>query len=106
MRTTIWTEPLAPAARLPGDQVTTPPESVPPPVAETKVVLAGTVSVTTAPVALALPVLDRESVEEGLPPAATGSGESVSETARIGAEITPVETEATLTGLVSLLSTP
>ncbi len=39
-------------------QVTTPPESVPPPVAETKVVFVGTVSETTTPVALALPVLE------------------------------------------------
>src|SRR3989449_7294895 len=59
-RTTNWTEPVAPAARLPGDQVTTPLASVPPAVAETKVVLAGTVSVRTTPVALALPVLRSE----------------------------------------------
>ena len=57
-RTTIWTEPEAPAARLPTDQVTTPEARVPPAVAETKVVLAGTVSVITTPVALALPVLE------------------------------------------------
>src|SRR5438093_592930 len=58
MRTTIWTEPEAPAARLPGDQVTTPLAREPPAVADTQVVLAGTVSVRTTPVALALPVLE------------------------------------------------
>src|SRR5467141_2873775 len=44
--TTIWTEPDPPAARLPTFQVTTPAARVPPAVAETNVVLAGTVSVT------------------------------------------------------------
>src|SRR5512137_1566055 len=47
--TTIWTEPDAPAFRTPRFQVTTPPESVPPPVADTNVVFAGTVSVITTP---------------------------------------------------------
>src|SRR3989442_1002001 len=103
-RTTIWTEPEAPAARLPGDQVTTPEARVPPAEAETKVVLAGTVSVRTMPGALALTALTSESVKVRFPPAATGSGESVLETARIGAEVTAVETEAPLTGLVSLES--
>src|SRR2546428_6943482 len=93
-RTTIWTEPEAPAARLPGDQVTTPLARVPPGVAETKVVLAGTVSVRTTSVGWAWPVFDYEGVRAGLRPAATGSGESVLETASSGAEVTAVETEA------------
>src|SRR5437867_3438883 len=103
-RTTIWTEPVAPAARLPGDEVWTSEVRVPAAVAETKVVLAGTVSVRTTPVALALPVRSEERGEGRLRRAATGSGESVLETARIGAEVTAVETEAPLTGLVSLES--
>ena len=56
--TTIWTLPEAPAARFTMFQVTTPPASVPPPVAETNAVLTGTVSVTTTPVALAFPVFE------------------------------------------------
>src|SRR5436309_3545369 len=46
-----------PAARAPMFQVTTPAAGVPPPVADTKLVFAGMVSVITTPVALALPVL-------------------------------------------------
>src|SRR5262250_2861094 len=61
-RTTIWTEPEAPAARAPGDQVTVLPARAPPPVAETNVVLAGTTSVTTTPEALAVPVFENASV--------------------------------------------
>jgi hypothetical protein len=56
-RTTSCKVPDAPAARVPTFQVTTDPDSVPPPVAETKVVFAGRVSVTTTPVALPVPVL-------------------------------------------------
>src|SRR5436309_3087214 len=104
--TTIWTEPEAPAARLPMDQVTTPLASVPPAEAETKVVLAGTVSVITTLVALVLAVLESESFSVSLHDALPISGESVLETARIGAEVTAVETEAPLTGLVSLESMP
>src|SRR5260221_123981 len=55
--TTILNQPDAPAARVPMLQVTTAPDGVPPPVAETKVVFAGSVSVTTTPVALPVPVL-------------------------------------------------
>src|SRR5947208_1864124 len=47
----------APAARAPMFQVTTPAASVPPPVALTKLVFAGMVSVMTTPVAFMLPVL-------------------------------------------------
>src|SRR5258706_2077691 len=54
-RTTICTVPEAEAFNAPRLQVTTLPERVPPEVADTKVVLAGSVSVITAPVALALP---------------------------------------------------
>src|SRR5947199_197955 len=45
--TTSCTEPDAPAGRNPRFQVTIPPASVPPAVAETKVVFAGRVSVIT-----------------------------------------------------------
>src|SRR5262245_62020757 len=40
-RTTSCADPEAPAARVPMAQVTTPADSVPPPVADTKVVFAG-----------------------------------------------------------------
>src|SRR5216117_3800570 len=57
-RTTSWTDPEAPAASEPIDQATTPAESEPPPVADTNVVFAGTVSDRITPVAPALPVLE------------------------------------------------
>ena len=57
-RTTSWTDPEAPAASAPIDQVTTPAESVPLLVADTNVVLAGTVSETITPVAPVLPVFE------------------------------------------------
>ncbi len=60
--TTSWTLPVAPAATVPTFQVTTPPDSVPPPVALTKEVFAGRVSETTAPVASAVPLLVQASV--------------------------------------------
>src|SRR6266704_2528423 len=47
----------APAARAPMFQVTTPAACVPPPVALTKLVFAGTVSLITTPVAFMFPVL-------------------------------------------------
>src|SRR4029077_16451236 len=56
--TTSCTEPDPPTARAPRFQVTTPAASVPPPVADTNVVFAGTVSLITTPVALALPVFE------------------------------------------------
>src|SRR5262245_21524789 len=56
-RTVTCADPDAPAARVPSDQVTIPPESVPPPVAATNVVFEGTGSVTITPVAVTLPVL-------------------------------------------------
>ncbi|PYS97105.1 MAG: hypothetical protein DMF50_01760 [Acidobacteria bacterium] len=56
--TTICTEPDPPPARLPMFQVTVAPASVPPPVAETKEVLVGTVSVITTPVAPVVPVFE------------------------------------------------
>ena len=55
-RTTICTDPDAAAFSVPGLKVTTLPDSVPPPVAYTNVVLAGSVSVITTPVALAVPL--------------------------------------------------
>src|SRR5574341_1620693 len=57
-RMTIWTEPEAPASSGPMVQVTVPAAYVPPPVADTKVVFAGTGAVRTAPLAAALPVLE------------------------------------------------
>src|SRR5882672_2658297 len=56
--TTSCTDPEAPAATAPTFQVTTPAASVPPPVADTKLVFAGTVSLITTPVALAFPVFE------------------------------------------------
>src|SRR5436309_628224 len=53
--TTSWTEPEDPALTLPTFQVTTPAARVPPPVAETNAVLAGSVSLMTTPVALLVP---------------------------------------------------
>ena len=60
--TTSWTDEDEPAFSDPMFQVTTPAASVPPPVAETNVVFAGTVSVMTTPLALALPVFEYDSV--------------------------------------------
>ena len=54
--TTSCTEPEPPAARAPIDQVTTPPDSAPPPVADMNVVFAGTVSDSTTSVAPEFPV--------------------------------------------------
>src|SRR5438093_271130 len=82
------TEPEPPAASAPIDQVTTPAESDPPPVAETNVVLAGTVSDSTTPVAPEFPVFDLPGALPIVPPAATGSGASVADTTRTGAEVT------------------
>src|SRR5438093_48161 len=59
---TSCTEPDDPAGRNPRFQVTIPPASVPPAVADTKVVFAGSVSVITAPLALALPLFEYDSV--------------------------------------------
>src|SRR2546425_8628251 len=60
--TTRVTLPDAPPARAPTLQVTTPPASVPGAEADTNVVLAGRVSLTTTFVALALPVFVYDSV--------------------------------------------
>src|SRR6267378_2144337 len=60
--TTSCTDPDAPAATRPRFQVTTPPDSSPPAVADTNVVFPGTVSLITTPVALALPVFEYDSV--------------------------------------------
>ncbi len=54
-RTTSWADPDPPAPRGPMFQVTTPLAKVPPPVADTKVVFVGTVSLTTTPVAFCVP---------------------------------------------------
>src|SRR5437879_4701940 len=54
-RATSWTEPETPAFTLPGFQVTTPAASVPPAVADTNVVVAGSGSLSTTPVALLVP---------------------------------------------------
>src|SRR3989442_1432336 len=61
-RTTSCTDREEPEFRAPMFQVTTPAARVPPAVADTKVVLAGTVSVITTPVAFAVPVFEYDSV--------------------------------------------
>src|SRR5213594_2852884 len=61
-RTVSVTDPEVPAATEPIDQVTTPVESEPPPVADTNVVFAGTVSDRITPVAPEFPVLAYPSV--------------------------------------------
>src|SRR5258706_6003964 len=96
--TTSCTEPEAPASRARRLQVTTPAEAVPPPVADTNVVLAGSVSLKTRPEALALPVFAYDSVYVRFEPGATGSGASVIEIVRTGAEETVVLTDAPETG--------
>src|SRR5438128_2225662 len=54
--TTICTDPDTPVFKAPKFQVTTPPDSVPPAVAETKAVFDGIGSRRTTPVALLVPV--------------------------------------------------
>src|SRR5256712_208737 len=61
-RTTSCTDPEDPAFTAPTFQVTIPAASVPPAVAETKVVLAGRVSLMTTPLAFAVPVFEYDSV--------------------------------------------
>jgi len=61
-RTTSCAEPDPPAARAPTFQVTVPAECVPPAVADTKVVLDGTPTVTTVAEAFMLPLFDKVSV--------------------------------------------
>src|SRR2546427_468658 len=104
--TTSWTDEDEPAFSAPMFQVTTPAASVPPAVADTKVVFAGIVSVITTPLALALPVFEYDSVYVMLPPAFTGSGASVFEIERIGADDTVVVMAEPAVGAVSLLSMP
>src|SRR5258706_342910 len=96
--TTSCAEPEAQAFSAPRLQVTTPPVTVPPPVADTNVVLAGSVSLSTTPEALALPVFAYDSVYVRFEPGATGSGASVIEIVRTGAEETVVLTEDRKTG--------
>jgi len=57
-RTTSCTEDDTAVLRAPIVQVTMPPASVPPPVADTKVVFAGTASETMTPVAFSFPVFE------------------------------------------------
>src|SRR5438876_70411 len=61
-RTTSCSDPDAPALTAPMFQVTTPEDSVPPPVADTKDVPAGSGSRRTTPVALLVPVFWYASV--------------------------------------------
>src|SRR5439155_11224240 len=84
-RTTSCTEPEAPAASAPIDQVTTEPDRVPPAVALTNAVLAGTVSLITTPVAVTFPEFEYDSVYVRVAPAATGSGASVAVTVGLAA---------------------
>ena len=57
--TDICAEPEPPAASVPMFQETVPARRVPPPVADTKVVLAGTASAITTPVAPEPPVFEK-----------------------------------------------
>src|SRR2546425_491376 len=85
--TVICTVPDAPAPSAPMFQVTTPAASEPPAVADTKVTLAGTVSVMTTPVASSLPVLEYERVYVTLLPAVA-------------------DTNVVFAGIVSVITTP
>src|SRR3989442_82804 len=105
-RTTSWTDEDEPAFSAPMFPGTTPAAIVPPPGADTKVVVAGIVSVITTPLALALPVFEYDSVYVMLPPAFTGSGASVFEIERTGTEDTVVVMAGPAVGAVSLLSMP
>src|SRR5947208_1624934 len=60
--TTSCTEPELPAFSAPTFQVTTPAARAPPPVADTKLVFPGIVSVITTPLALALPAFEYDRV--------------------------------------------
>src|SRR2546425_9001349 len=60
--TTSCTDAELPAFSAPMFQVTTPAARAPPPVADTKLLFAGTVSVITTPVAPAVPVFEYDSV--------------------------------------------
>src|SRR5947208_3595566 len=60
--TTSCTDPELPAFSAPRFQVTTPAARAPPPVADTKLVFPGIVSLLAAPLILALPVLPYVSV--------------------------------------------
>src|SRR6266571_5688214 len=60
--TTSCTDAELPAFSAPMFQVTTPAARVPPPVADTKLVFPGIVSVITTPLALAFPVFEYDSV--------------------------------------------
>src|SRR2546428_6068315 len=97
------TVPEAPAARPPRFQVTTPPASVPGAEADTKVVLAGSVSLITTLVASSLPPFAYDRVYVMSLPAAIGSGASDFVIARTGAEETVTVTVAPFTGPTSLL---
>src|SRR5437667_304480 len=88
--TTSVTEPEPPAASAPIDQVTTPAESAPPPVADTNVVLTRSEERRVAQEAPEMPVSDQLSVKVIVPPAATGSRASVADTVRTGDEVTVV----------------
>src|SRR6266850_7810574 len=99
--TTTCTDPDDAAFNAPMFQVTTPADSVPPAVAETNVVFAGTVSAITTPLALALPLFEYDSVYVMFAPAFTGSGASALEIDKTGDEETVVGIAAPATGAVS-----
>src|SRR5258706_399614 len=104
-RTTSWTDPEPPAASAPIDQLTTPPDCVPPPVADTNVVLTGTVSDSTTAVAPEFRSVAHTSELQILPPAATRPLPSKTDTVRTGAEVTVVVMALPLIGAVSVEST-
>src|SRR5437773_1076745 len=99
-RTTSRTEPEAPPAREPTDQVTMPAESAPLPVGDRNVVLTGIVSERTTPVAPDVPVFEEPSVHALHDAVAIWSGASLADTDRTGAEVTVVVMALPLTGAV------
>src|SRR5437899_2374324 len=103
--TTSWTDADAPAFSTPMFQVTTPAATLPPAVADTKAVFAGSVSEITTPLAFDDPVLENRSGERRVGKEFTASGASVLEIARTGADDTVLVIGAPATGAVSLLST-
>src|SRR2546425_852755 len=82
------TEPEPPAASAPIDQVTTPAEREPPPVADTNVAFAGTVSERTTPVAPEFPVFAFFFNDTATPEISTLSLPDALPISRTGAEVT------------------
>src|SRR2546428_7927100 len=88
--------PLSLHAALPIFQVTVPPDSLPPPSADTNEIPAGTGSVNVTPVAPDGPLIVTTIVYTTSFPAETGSGESVFVTERSATGVTSVSSESLL----------